>query len=185
MPTYVAFGGNSFPEPSISVEDACVGNETTFSATGRDDSIEEYSWEIIRINDDGTRDNFGIPDSLRTEQTFTFAIDTTGNFLARVTLTNRCDEDTILTQEFIMNTAVEVTLPESINLCNGSVDLTAIDPADDDGTLTFEWVQRGAIGGGTFPDQNTILVDEPGFYSVTITNAEGCVSEGEIEVVDS
>ena len=185
LPTYVSMGGNSFPEPSISVEDACVGNETTFSATGRDDSIEEYSWQIVRINDDGTELNYALPDSLRTEQTFTFAIDTTGNFLARVTLTNKCDEDTILTQEFIMNTATEVILPESINLCNGSVDLTAIDPAEDDGSFTFQWVQRGAVGGGNLPNQNTISADEEGYYSVTVTNAEGCVSEGEILVIDN
>ena len=185
LPTYVAQGGNSFPEPSISVEDACVGNETTFSATGRDDSIEEYKWQIVRVNDDGTELNYALPDSLRTEQTFTFAIDTTGNFIARVTLTNKCDEDTVLTQEFIMNTATEVTLPESVNLCNGDVALTAIDPAEDDGSFTFAWVRRGAEGGGNFPDQNTISVSEEGLYSVTVTNAEGCVSEGEIIVVDN
>ena len=66
LPTYISQGGNSFPEPSIDVTNACVGNETSFSATGRDDSIEEYSWEIIRINDDGTRLNYALPDSLRT-----------------------------------------------------------------------------------------------------------------------
>ena len=185
LPTYVAQGGNSFPEPSISVEDACVGNETNFSATGRDDSIEEYEWQIVRINPDGTELNYALPDSLRTEQTFTYAIDTTGNFIARVTLTNKCDEDTVLTQEFIMNTATEVTLPESINLCNGEVELTAIDPAEDDGSFTFEWIKQGAEGGGNLPSQNTISVAEEGIYSVTITNAEGCVSEGEIIVVDN
>ncbi len=185
LPNEVRTGGNSFPEPNISVDNACVGSEVNFSAQGRDDVIETYYWELIRLNDDGTRTNIGLPDSLATSQTFSYAVDTLGNFLAQVTLSNPCDEDSIMTQEFTMNDGVEVTLPESINLCQGTIDVSAVDPADDDGTLTFSWVQVGQVGGGNLPAQNTITITEGGTYQVTVTTAEGCTSDGEVFVVDN
>ncbi|MEQ9439721.1 MAG: gliding motility-associated C-terminal domain-containing protein [Cyclobacteriaceae bacterium] len=185
LPSFVNQGGNSFPEPNITVDDACVGNETMFSAQGRDDVIETYDWVIVRLNEDGTESFVGLTDSLRTEQSFSFAIDTLGNYEARVTLSNPCDVDTVMVQAFTMGTAPEVTLPESVNLCNGGVELTAVDPADDDGTLTFQWIQQGADGGGDHPPTNTILATEPGFYNVTVMNADSCISEGEVFVVDN
>ncbi len=185
LPSFVNQGGNSFPEPNITVDDACVGNETQFSAQGRDDVIETYNWVIVRLNEDGTESFVGISDSLASEQSFSFAIDTLGNYEARVTLSNECDQDTVLVQAFTMGTAPEVTLPESVNLCNGGVELTAIDPADDDGTLTFQWILQGAVGGGNLPPTNTITATEPGFYNVTVINADSCVSEGEVFVVDN
>nr|WKN38487.1 gliding motility-associated C-terminal domain-containing protein [Tunicatimonas sp. TK19036] len=185
LPSYVNQGGNSFPEPNITVDDACVGNETMFSAQGRDDVIETYDWVIVRLNEDGTESFVGLTDSLRTEQSFSFAIDTVGDYEARVTLSNECDIDTVMVQAFTMGVAPEVTLPESVNLCNGGVDLTAVDPADDDGTLTFQWIQQGAVGGGNLPPTNTITATEPGFYNVTVMNADSCISEGEVFVVDN
>ena len=147
--------------------------------------IETYNWVIVRLNADGTESFVGISDSLASEQSFSFAIDTLGNYEARVTLSNECDQDTVLVQAFTMGTAPEVTLPESVNLCNGGVELTAIDPADDDGTLTFQWILQGAVGGGNLPPTNTITATEPGFYNVTVINADSCVSEGEVFVVDN
>ncbi|MGB3586447.1 MAG: hypothetical protein WBA23_07910, partial [Tunicatimonas sp.] len=185
LPSFINQGGNSFPEPNIAVDDACVGNETQFSAQGRDDVIETYEWVIVRLNEDGTESFVGLTDSLRSEQSFSFAIDTLGTYEARVTLSNECDIDTVLVQQFTMGIAPEVILPESVNLCNGGVDLTAIDPADDDGTLTFQWIRQGAIGGGNLPPTNTITATEPGFYNVTVVNADSCISEGEVFVVDN
>jgi large repetitive protein len=181
LPDYIDFGGNSFPDPNITVDNACVGNDINFAAQGRDNVIETYSWRILLS--DGTA--FGLPDSLRTSQNFTFAIDSMGLYTAEVTLSNPCDIDTVLTQEFEVGQGAEITLPESANLCNGSVTVSAIDPAQDDGTFTFEWVQVGAAGGGNIPAQNTVTLEEGGDYTVRVTNDEGCVSEGEIFIVDN
>ncbi|MEM6841817.1 MAG: gliding motility-associated C-terminal domain-containing protein [Bacteroidota bacterium] len=185
LPSFVNQGGNSFPEPNIIVDDACVGNETQFSAQGRDDVIETYQWVVVRLNEDGTESFVGIPADSASQQSFNFAIDTLGNYEARVTLSNECDMDTVLVQAFTMGTAPEVTLPESVNLCNGGVELTAVDPADDDGTLSFQWILQGAVGGGNLPPTNTITATEPGFYNVTVVDADSCVSEGEVFVVDN
>ncbi|WKN41408.1 gliding motility-associated C-terminal domain-containing protein [Tunicatimonas pelagia] len=185
LPSYIDQGGSSFPEPNITVDDACVGNETQFSAQGRDDVIETYEWVIVRLNEDGTESFVGLSDSLRSEQSFSFAIDTLGNYEARVTLSNPCEDDTVLVQQFTMGTAPEVTLEEdaSANLCGDGIEITAIDSGDVSG-LTFQWIRQGAVGGGNLPPTNTITATEPGLYTVTVINADSCTSEGEIFVVD-
>ncbi|MFP4342690.1 MAG: hypothetical protein ACLFQO_19760, partial [Cyclobacteriaceae bacterium] len=185
LPNYIDQGGNSFPEPSITVDDACVGNEINFSAQGRDDVIETYFWTIERIGPDGNA-LYSLGLDSATEQSFTMQIDTVGLYRASVLLSNPCDTDTVLVQEFNVGQSAEIILPESANLCNGSVELTAIDPATPDiGDYTFEWIQEGAVGGGNLPAQNTITVDEGATYRVRVTNADGCENEGEVFVFDN
>ena len=183
LPTEVRMGGNSFPEPSISVTEACLGSEVSFSAQGRDDVIETYYWEIIPLSD--TTQRLGLSDSLATSQSFTFAIDSAGDYIAQVTLSNPCDQDSVMRQPFTMSNGAEITLPKSANLCQGTLDVSAVDPADDDGTLTFSWVHVGVVDGGNLPAQNTITITEAGRYQVTVTTASGCTSNAEVFVVDS
>ena len=182
LPTYVSFGGNSFPDPSISVDEACVGNEINFSAQGRDDVIETYSWTIERVDASGNfLYNVGIDSA--DAQNFTMMIDSAGSYVAKVLLSNDCEPDTTLTQTFEVTDGVETTLPESAQLCQGGIDITAVEGIDVSG-LSFAWVRRGAAGGGNLPAENTISVDEEGYYFVTVTNAEGCTSEDSIFIVD-
>ncbi len=183
LPTEVKMGGNSFPDPLITVENACVGNEVTFAAQGRDDVIETYFWEIIPLSD--TTKRIGLPDSLTTAQTFSFALDTLGDYIARVTLSNRCDVDSVMQQNFTMTAGPELTIPESMLLCQGAQRISAVDSPDSASIATVQWVLVGASGGGNLPAQNTITVDTEGLYRVTVTSNEGCTSEGEVFVVDS
>ena len=182
LPTYVSFGGNSFPDPSISVNEACVGNDISFSAQGRDDVIETYSWTIERVDASGNfLYNVGIDSA--DAQNFTMMIDSAGSYVAKVLLSNDCEPDTTLTQTFEVTDGVETTLPESAQLCQGGIDITAVEGIDVS-DLSFAWTLRGAPGGGNLPAENTISVDEAGYYFVTVTNAEGCTSEDSIFVVD-
>ena len=182
LPTYVSFGGNSFPDPSINVENACVGNEISFSAQGRDDVIETYSWTIERVDASGNfLYNVGIDSA--DAQNFTMMIDSAGSYVAKVLLSNDCEPDTTLTQTFEVTDGVETTLPESAQLCQGGIDITAVEGVDVS-DLSFAWVRRGASGGGNLPAENTISVNEAGYYFVTVTNAEGCTSEDSIFIVD-
>ena len=182
LPTYVSFGGNSFPDPSITVDEACVGNEISFSAQGRDDVIETYSWTIERVDASGNfLYNVGIDSA--DAQNFTMMIDSAGSYVAKVLLSNDCEPDTTLTQTFEVTDGVETTLPESAQLCQGGIDITAVEGVDVS-DLSFAWVRRGAVGGGNLPAENTIRVNEEGYYFVTVTNAEGCTSEDSIFIVD-
>ncbi len=182
LPTYVSFGGNSFPDPNINVDEACVGNEISFSAQGRDDVIETYSWTIERVDASGNfLYNVGIDSA--DAQNFTMMIDSAGTYVARVLLSNDCEPDTTLTQNFEVTDGVETTLPESALLCQGGIDITAVEGIDAS-ELSFAWVRRGAVGGGNLPAENTISVNEEGYYFVTVTNAQGCTSEDSIFIVD-
>ncbi len=182
LPTYVSFGGNSFPDPSITVDEACVGNDISFSAQGRDDVIETYAWTIERVDASGNfLYNVGIDSA--DAQNFTMMIDSAGSYVARVLLSNDCEPDTTLTQTFEVTDGVETTLPESAQLCQGGIDITAVEGVDVS-DLSFAWTLRGAPGGGNLPAENTIRVDEEGYYFVTVTNAEGCTSEDSIFIVD-
>ena len=182
LPTYVSFGGNSFPDPSITVDEACVGSDISFSSQGRDDVIETYSWTIERVDASGNfLYNVGIDSA--DAQNFTMMIDSAGSYVARVLLSNDCELDTTLTQTFEVTEGVETTLPASAQLCQGGIDLTAVEGADVS-DLSFAWVLRGAVGGGNLPAENTIRVDEEGYYFVTVTNAEGCTTEDSIFIVD-
>ncbi|MGB3778427.1 MAG: hypothetical protein WA960_08705, partial [Tunicatimonas sp.] len=182
LPTYVSFGGNSFPDPSINVDEACVGNDINFSAQGRDDVIETYSWTIERVDASG-RFLYNVGIDSADAQNFTMMIDSAGSYRARVLLSNDCEPDTTLTQTFEVTDGVETTLPESAQLCQGGIDITAVEGVDVS-DLSFAWVLRGAPGGGNLPTENTISVDEEGYYFVTVTNAEGCTSEDSIFIVD-
>ncbi len=182
LPTYVSFGGNSFPDPSITVDEACVGSDISFSAQGRDDVIETYSWTIERVDASG-RFLYNVGIDSADAQNFTMMIDSAGSYRARVLLSNDCEPDTTLTQAFEVTEGVETTLPASAQLCQGGIDITAVEGIDVS-DLSFAWVLRGAVGGGNLPAENTISIDEEGYYFVTVTNAEGCTSEDSIFIVD-
>ncbi len=186
LPDYIFQGGNSFSEPSISVDNACVGNETSFTATPTDPVIDQFQWTILALGANGTPTGPVSPpvpaDSL-SQDSFTYTFETEGSYRAIVQITNPCGLDTTLVQDFEVTPGLEIDAPDVVNLCNGSVDITAI--SSNPAGATYEWIQIGAQGGGNLPAQNTITVSEEAFYSVTVTNAEGCISADTIFVADA
>ena len=184
-PSTFTVGYYSTPaDPAIAVIDqSCVGDTIRFSAQGRDKQKETYSWQIIKVEDNTTGLTVALPDSLQTDPSFDWAIATPGNFVAQLTLSNECEVDTVLVQEFTINAHTDLVLPESITLCGNSVALTAINPAEDNGNHTFVWRYEDAQQ--ELSNANTVAVTKPGRYAVTVTSAGGCVSSSEVLVVDS
>ena len=144
-------------DPSISVTAGCAGQISNFAATGRDQSIEMYSWDV------------GVAGLAPfTDQTFEFTYDTPGTYLVTLTLSNRCDVDTVLTQTVEIFAAPETpTNPPAVPFCDGPVDIEAW-PVDDP-SLMFNW--------STGETTRIITVTEPNTVSVSITNSDGCVSD--------
>ena len=144
-------------DPSISVTAGCAGQVSNFSATGRDQSIEMYLWDV------------GVAGQAPfTEQTFEYTYEAPGTYLVTLTLSNRCDVDTVLTQTVEIFAAPETpTNPPAVPFCDGPVDIEAW-PVDDP-TLMFNW--------STGETTRVITVTEPNTVSVSITNADGCVSD--------
>ncbi|WP_258098488.1 T9SS type B sorting domain-containing protein [Marinoscillum pacificum] len=144
--------------PSISTTVACAGQETLFSGTGRDNSIEFYTWDF----GDGTIiANLSSPDT-----SHVYTIDST--YIVTLTLSNRCDTDSVLTDTVTVFSIPEAPMvPSDTSLCGGSVTLSAWDVDRDD--LNYYWST------GDFTRQVTF--DAPTVVDVAIINDFGCSSD--------
>ena len=98
----------------------------------------------------------------------------TGNYM--VTITNACGSSTSDTVSVTINSLPVINLPSDTSACGGSLTLVA-------GTFplgtTFVWTGPGIVGNA---NQDTVVVDETGAYSVTVTNSFGCSSTDQINV---
>ncbi len=166
LPNFSQVESTPVQEPSITVEPGCVGQETTFSAVGRDpnNSIENYEWI------------FGDGFSALAQDT-THVYDEAGTYTVRLRLflDPQCDEDTVLTTTITVNTIPEEpTVPTDTALCDQPIVLEAwpIDNPD----FTYQW--------STGETTRQITVSEPRIINVTITNiTTGCPSETATVVV--
>ncbi len=87
LPNFIQQDGQA-QEPGMDISVACVGLETTFSATGRDNSIETYSWDF--------GDGAGTPFMNSPDTTHIYT--SQGNYTVTLTLRNECDIDSVFTQ---------------------------------------------------------------------------------------
>ncbi|MEP0987801.1 PKD domain-containing protein [Ekhidna sp.] len=144
--------------PSMSVTVGCAGQQSTFTATGRDpnNSIENYLW----IFGDGT--SAAIQD---TTHTYTMP----GTYNVQLILSNRCDTDTTLMQTITVNNIPESpTVPTDTAICDQPVLLTAwpVDNPD----FTYYW--------STGDTSRQITVSDQALIDVAIINSlTGCTSD--------
>ncbi|MEM0939616.1 MAG: PKD domain-containing protein [Bacteroidota bacterium] len=158
LPNFAQVENTPTQEPSITVVPGCVGQTSTFSAVGRDpnNSIENYFWV------------FGDGASAPVQDT-THVYDQPGTYTVQMILSNRCDTDTILTEDITINTIPESPIvPTDTALCDQSILLEAW-PVDDP-DLSYLW--------STGDTTRQITVSEPAIIDVTITNINtGCPSD--------
>ena len=142
--------------PSISVTTNCAGQESSFSGTGRDTSIEEYLW----IFGDGQS-------AVGQNATHTYA--QPGTYTVQLELSNRCDVDTILTQTIEIFTIPEQpTVPPDTVLCDQPIVLSAWDVDTPD--FSYYW--------STGDTTRQITVGDPNIIDVAIIdNTTGCSSD--------
>ncbi len=142
--------------PSMTITAGCTGQPTNFTAIGRDNSIETYSWDV------------GVAGLAPfTDQTFDYVYDSAGTYTVELTLSNRCDTDTVITQTVTIFAAPETPInPADTAFCGDPILLTAW--AVDDPGLTYTW--------NTGETTREITVNQPGTFNVFITNADGCTT---------
>lgn len=144
--------------PNISTTVACAGQETLFSGQGRDSSIEFYTWDF----GDGTViANLQNPDT-----SHVYTVDST--YIVTLTLSNRCDTDSVLTDTVTVFTIPEEPLvPTDTALCGGSVTLSAwnVDRSD----LNYYWSSGDTTRQVTF--------NSPTVVDVAIISDFGCSSD--------
>ena len=155
------FAQNQSPpqqEPSMIVTVGCAGQESTFSAVGRDpnNSIENYLW----IFGDGT--SAAVQDTTHT-------YNLPGTYNVQLVLSNRCDTDTTLSQTITVNNIPErPTVPTDTALCDQPITLTAWPTDNPD--FAYYW--------STGQTTREITVSQPAIIDVAIINTiTGCTSD--------
>lgn len=163
LPAFSQMQPPNLIEPSISITAGCAGQISVFNATGRDQSIETFTWDV------------GVPGQAPfTDQMFEYTYTQPGTYNVTLLLSNRCDVDTVLMETVEIFAAPETpTNPSALPFCDGPVDIEAW-PIDDP-TLTFNW--------STGETTRIITVNEPSTVSVNIVNSNGCVSDTVTTVV--
>ncbi len=155
-------------QPSISVTGLCLGSPSIFLGTGTD-AIDDLTWFF----GDGATD---MGDSV--QHTYAAA----GNYLVSLQITNRCGLDTTITRQItiVAPPAPPTFLPPGVVpvLCTGSLTLEAT-PASNPNlpNLSFLW--------STGDTTRTLLVTEQIIVDVTITDNNGCFSNGTLLVADN
>ena len=158
LPNFVQFQGMTPPPPGMSITTACVGQPTTFTATGRDPSIETYAWDF----GDGTGTDF----STDPDTTHIYTNDTT--YIVTLTLRNRCDVDSIFRDTITVYTIPELPMvPSDTALCGGSLTLNAWDVDRPD--LRYYW--------STGDTTRSVTFTAPAIVDVAISNTDGCASD--------
>ncbi|NJN26485.1 MAG: PKD domain-containing protein [Cyclobacteriaceae bacterium] len=161
LPNFVQSYFQQPQQASATVMEACIDQTSTFTGNGTS-IIDEFLW------------TFGDGGSATTD-TASHIYTAAGIYDVAFNVTNRCGLDTTITQQVdISGYPDEPTIPQVDIICVGPLTLDA-DTLNTPGK-SFFW--------STGETTKTIEVTQPGNYTVNITNAAGCESEGTTEVYD-
>ena len=172
LPNFIQNISTPVQGPTIATSGNCLGDSTLFNATGRDPNIEFYQW------------NFGDGQgtAASNDPTANHIYAAAGTYNVALTLSNRCDQDTIL------YTTVVITAPPAPPtflqpgdvpvLCTGQLTLEATPASNPNfSNLNFIWT--------TGDTTNQITVNQQGNYGVTIVDNFGCSSNGSLIIADN
>lgn len=163
LPNFIQQVSNATGGATMDVVGVCLGSPTQFLGTPTD-AIDHFSWTF---GDGGTAG-----DSSVVEHTYAFA----NTYLATMRLTNRCGLDTLVTRNVtIFDPPADPTIPGAAVLCNGPVVLDA-NTGNIPG-LTYAWTSGDST--------QTVTITEQSIISVTITDPNGCTSDGTTLVADN
>jgi gliding motility-associated-like protein len=159
LPNFVQQQGNGFGGPGFTFAGLCIGDTTKFNGTPTD-AIDKFQWAF----GDGAGSTVSSPNHLYASA---------GTYTVSMRLTNRCGLDITIVKTVIINPKPPApTNPAAISLCNGPVTLDA-GPA-----AAYVW------SNGTTNRTITGIVN-PGVFTVTTTDANGCKARGTSIVADN
>lgn len=174
LPNFAQNVSTPAQQPSITATGVCLGSPTVFLGTGTD-NIDEFSWRFLQLPSN-TLVGSGTGDST----SFTFT--TAGDYLISLRITNRCGLDSTLTQQItIVAPPANPTFlqPGQVPvLCAGPIDLEATPASNPNlANLNFLWT--------TGETTRTITVSQQSIVGVTISDTNGCTSNGSLLVADN
>ena len=141
--------------PSITVDVGCFGQASRFTGSGRDGSIEEYTW----IFGDGTT---------VAGQDTTHVYAAPGTYNVQLILSNRCDVDMIINEQVVISTLTETPAnPLDTVICDQPITLSAW-PVNRAG-YTYLW--------STGETTRTIQIDQQAIVTAIQIDPGGCQSK--------
>lgn len=172
LPNYVYNNQDQLMAPSMSAPDTvCVGERVELSGSGTSD-IDEFLWRIVEEATNTTV--FSAPGM---DTAYVFPEGQQGRFNVSLNISNRCGFDTTLVQTLdVFSTPAPPSIPSSVSICEGDSEPLNANATNTPG-LTFEWTDSQ---GNVVSNTALYTITEPEIYTVTITNAGGCTSQGSV-----
>ena len=164
LPNFIQNLADPAQGPAMSIAGECIQDSVQFSGTPTD-PIDKFQWTVKLGSTVITQS---------TEQQFSHLFTSPGLYDVTLRLTNRCDLDTLISQQIRIND-VPPDPTTTVVLCTGEQILDA-NPSDLAG-LTYVW--------STGDSTETITVNRQGRYLVTVTNPSGCTTDGQIFAADN
>lgn len=173
LPNFTQIIANPAMTPGFNFAGVCAGDSTEFSATGKDPAIDKFYWTFgdgQSIADGGATVNHLYPDIPPGSPSV--------NYTVTLVIYNKCQPlpagYATFTQTITIN-APPADPTSAAVLCTGQLTLDAnpIDAPD----LSYQWI--------TGDTTETITVNRPARFLVTITDENTCSTDAEFVVVDN
>lgn len=164
LPNFIQTISNPTTSPSFTFVGLCLGDSTQFTATGKDPAIDKFDWTF---GDGQTAIDSGA------QIAHLYAMP--GTYQVVLTIRNKCENPVATyTQEIVIND-VPPDPSTAVAICaDGAVlDANPQDLPD----FTYVW--------STGDSTETVTVNQPAMYNVTITDVRGCTTDGTFMTVDN
>ena len=164
LPNFIQTIANPTGQPGFSFTGLCLGDSTQFSAVGKDPAIDKFDW----VFGDGQS---AIDSGAQIAHLYAAA----GSYQVTLTIRNKCESPV---QVFTDTVVINNPPPDpstAMALCAGDLELDA-NPQDIP-NFSYAW--------STGDTTETIIVNQQGMYSVTVTDALGCTTDGTILTADN
>lgn len=165
LPNFTQIISNPTSTPGFDFTGICLGDSTQFNGVGKDPAIDQFDWTF----GDGSSAADAGPQIAHLYQT-------AGTYTVTLRIYNKCEPAGYATfTQDITIVAPPANPSQGVTLCTGSVILDANPSGAPD--LTFDW--------STGETTRTITVDEQAIYNVTITDLNGCTTDGQFLAADN
>jgi gliding motility-associated-like protein len=164
LPNFIQTIANPTTTPTFTFTGLCLGDSTQFSATGKDPAIDKFDWTF---GDGQTAIDSGAQ--------IAHLYAAPGTYTVTLRIYNKCESPVgTYTQTVVIND-VPPDPTNAVALCTGSAVLDA-NPQNLP-NFTYVW--------STGDTTETITVNQPAIYTVTVTDALGCTTDGSILTADN
>lgn len=164
LPNFIQTIANPTSTPNFSFTGLCLGDSTYFTAVGKDPAIDKFDW----VFGDGQT-------AIDSGAQIAHLYAAPGTYQVVLTIRNKCETPVgTFTQQVVIND-VPPDPSTAVVLCTGAAVLDA-NPQD---LPNFSYVWS------TGDSTETITVNQQAMYTVTVTDALGCSTDGTIMAADN